>query len=281
MNFTKMQGAGNDYIYINCFQETVDDPGKLAIAISDRHFGVGGDGLVLILPAITPGTDARMRIFNADGSEAEMCGNAIRCVGKYLYDHQVIRKNPLLIETLAGIKQLRLEIAEDRVVAARVDMGEPRLDPDLIPVKIPKNRIVAEPIEVNNHRYLFTGVSMGNPHCVIFVPEITAAMIHQDGPALEVHPLFPRKTNVEFVRVISKELLEMRVWERGSGETMACGTGACAAAVAAMLNNLTADAVKVKLRGGDLFVEWERSTGHVFMTGPAVEVFQGKWPGNQ
>lgn len=276
MKFTKMEGLGNDYVYINCFEETIQNPSELAIRISDRHFGVGGDGLILILASTK--ADAQMRMFNADGSEAGMCGNGIRCVGKYLYDHHLVQKKVITIETLAGIKNLQLETSNDRVVSVRVDMGEPILDPALIPIKIQKKSVIAEPIEVNGRSYQFTGVSMGNPHCIIFIPAITNQMVLQDGPTLEVHPYFPHKTNVEFIEVLTKDLIRMRVWERGSGETMACGTGACAAVVAAILNGLTNPIVTVKLLGGDLKIEWEKDSNRVFMTGPAIEVFQGVWP---
>lgn len=275
MKFTKMHGLGNDYIYINCFKENITNPEKLAITISDRHFGVGGDGLVLIMPSQI--ADARMRMFNSDGSEAEMCGNAIRCVGKFLYDYRIIRKETLTIETLAGIKQLTLDTDNGMVNSVKVDMGEPILQSDLIPVNGNSRFIIGEPISVNGNNYQYTAVSMGNPHCVIFVPEITDAMVLTDGPALEVHSLFPRKINVEFVKVNSKKSITMRVWERGSGETMACGTGACASVVAAISNNLTDRAVSVKLLGGELFIEWDKVSNHVFMTGPAVTVFEGEW----
>jgi diaminopimelate epimerase len=277
MNFTKMQGLGNDYIYIDCFKETVSNPSELASKISDRHFGIGGDGLVLILPTEKAGIDARMRMFNADGSEAEMCGNAIRCVAKYLYEHQLSSKTELNIETLSGVKQLKLRVEAGKVVNVSVDMGEPQLNPKFIPINIAKERIIGEPIEVNQHHFHFTGISMGNPHCVIFVPQITDILVLQDGPALEIHPLFSHKTNVEFVTINSRNTVTVRVWERGSGETLACGTGACACVVAAVLNGLTDQKVNVKLRGGDLAIEWNPRTNHVYMTGPAVEVFKGDW----
>lgn len=275
MKFTKMHGIGNDYIYINGFEEHIANPEQLAVAISDRHFGVGGDGLVLIMPSQV--ADARMRMFNSDGSEAEMCGNAIRCVGKFLYDHRIVEKETLTIETLAGIKQLTLKLKQGVVDTVKVDMGEPILQSDLIPVNQDSRIITGEFITVNGHNYQYTAVSMGNPHCVIFVPEITDAMVLTDGPALEVHPLFPRKINVEFVKVNSRRSLTMRVWERGSGETMACGTGACASVVAAISNNLTERTVSVKLLGGELLIEWDPVSNHVFMTGPAVTVFEGEW----
>jgi diaminopimelate epimerase len=277
MNFTKMQGLGNDYIYIDCFNETVNNPNELAIKVSSRHFGIGGDGLVLILPSEKADMDAKMRMFNADGSEAEMCGNAIRCVGKYLYEHKISRKTILSIETLSGVKQLNLVLSGDNVESVQVDMGEPQFNPEYIPINITKERVIAEQIEVNQHHFQFTGVSMGNPHCVIFVPQLTDSLVLIDGPALEIHSFFPHKTNVEFVSITSRNKITMRVWERGSGETLACGTGACAAVVAAILNRLTDDKVHVQLSGGALWVEWNRENNHVYMTGPAVEVFQGAW----
>ncbi len=275
MKFTKMHGIGNDYIYINCFEEKIANPEHLAIAISDRHFGVGGDGLVLIMPSNI--ADARMRMFNSDGSEAEMCGNAIRCVGKFLFDHRIFNQENIKIETLAGIKHLNLDIKQGIVNSVKVDMGEPIFQSDLIPVKGPTRIITGDPITINNRCYQFSAVSMGNPHCVIFVPEITDTMVLTDGPIIEVDPLFPRKINVEFVKINSKNSLTMRVWERGSGETMACGTGACASVVAAISNNLTDRIVSVKLLGGELLIEWEPVSNHVFMTGPAVTVFEGEW----
>lgn len=274
MKFTKMHGLGNDYIYLNCFENQVNHPEKLAVQMSDRHFGIGGDGLVLIMPSQIAA--ARMRMFNADGSEAEMCGNAIRCVAKYLYDHKLVNTETFQIETLAGIKTLTVETADSKVVSVKVDMGVPILENNRIPVLV-QEPAVNLPIEVNGHSYHFTAVSMGNPHCVIFVPEITEEMLFNDGPDLEVHPFFPNKTNVEFVVVNSSTCIQMRVWERGSGETLACGTGSCASVVAAVLNDLTSRRVNVRLLGGDLQVEWDETTNHVYMTGPAVEVFTGEW----
>ncbi|NLY76278.1 MAG: diaminopimelate epimerase [Firmicutes bacterium] len=275
MKFTKMHGIGNDYIYVNLFEEKIDAPERLAVRISDRHFGVGGDGLVLITPSTK--ADAGMRMFNADGSEAEMCGNAIRCVGKYLYEHGIVDRKNITVETLAGIKRLNLEVNDGKVSAVTVDMGEPILQSDLIPVGGVSRIIKGETIAVNDHTYQFTAVSMGNPHCVIFVPEITDEMVLSDGPVIEKDPLFPRRTNVEFVKVNGPDSLTMRVWERGSGETLACGTGACASVVAAILNNLTDRRVTVKLLGGELRIEWDEASNHVFMTGPAVAVFEGRW----
>lgn len=275
MKFTKMHGLGNDYIYINCFTETVTDPTNLAIPMSDRHFGVGGDGIVLIMPSEI--ADAKMRMFNADGSEAEMCGNAVRCVGKYLYDRQIVPKKELSIETKAGIKKLQLTVNGSKTELVRVDMGEPVLQSDLIPVTGEARRVIHEQISTGGHEYRYTAVSMGNPHCVIFVPEITDDQVLKDGPLLEVYPFFPKKINVEFVKVLSEDLVQMRVWERGSGETLACGTGASATVVAAVLNHLTGRRVTVKLLGGDLIIEWDEASNHLFMTGPVVEVFEGEY----
>lgn len=275
MRFTKMHGLGNDYIFIDCFQEQVAAPVQLARRISDRHLGVGGDGLVLIMPSQL--ATARMRIFNADGSEAEMCGNAIRCVGKYLYDQKIVTQPTLTIETGSGIKQLSLEIKDAAVTSVRVDMGEPELRSALIPVAGASRQIIGEDIAVNGRQYQFTAVSMGNPHCVIFLPQLSDDQVLLDGPLLEQHPLFPRRINVEFIQVNSRDQITMRVWERGSGETMACGTGACAATVAAVLNNLTDRQVTVRLPGGELLINWDAITNHVWMTGPAVTVFRGEW----
>jgi diaminopimelate epimerase len=275
MKFTKMHGLGNDYLFVDCFTESVAAPVDLARRVSDRHFGVGGDGLVLIMPSRT--ADAKMRIFNADGSEAEMCGNALRCVAKYLYEHREIRREVLTVETRAGIKTLTVITENSRVNSIRADMGAPFFtDSRLFSVDCDTTR--SHPVQVNNRCYQFTAVSMGNPHCVIFVPRIIEEMLREDGPALEINPLFPRKTNVEFVQIESENLLRMRVWERGSGETMACGTGACAAVAAAVHNGLTTRQVMVRLLGGDLLIEWDQNSHHLLMTGPAVEVFHGEWP---
>lgn len=276
MKFTKMHGCGNDYVYVNGFEETIDGPAELAIAISDRHFGVGSDGLVMILPSEV--ADFRMRMFNADGSEAEMCGNAIRCVGKYVYDKGLTEQMTVKIETLAGIKILELTVENGAVTYARVDMGEPILSAEAIPVSSEASGpVVGEIIAVDQRAYAMTCVSMGNPHAITFVEEITDEHVHGVGPKLEVHEKFPRKTNVEFVKVIDDHTLEMRVWERGSGETLACGTGACATLVASVLNGKTARKAAINLLGGQLIVEWDEKTNHVFMSGPAETVFEGIW----
>lgn len=275
MKFTKMQGCGNDYIYINGFKERVKDPVNLAIQMSDRHFGIGGDGIVLILPS--KHSDFRMRMFNADGSEAQMCGNAIRCVGKYVFDHKMIKKQHITVETLAGEKSLDMTVEAGKVVTVKVDMGEPILDAGLIPVHAQGEGAHVD-IIINDTAYDFTCVSMGNPHSVTFVEEITDQQVLVHGPEIEVNPVFPEKINVEFAKVIDDKTIDMRVWERGSGETLACGTGACATLVAAHLNNKVGRTATIRLTGGVLFVEWDETTNHVFMTGPAVTVFKGKWP---
>lgn len=276
MQFTKMHGIGNDYVFVDCFRQSLPEaPETLAPKISDRHFGVGGDGLILILPSDV--ADARMRIFNADGSEAEMCGNGVRCVAKYVYEHGIARKNPLNIETGRGVLTLHLEIKNNSVRTVTVDMGEPILEPTRVPVQLSGQAIVDHPLTVDDLTMAITCVSMGNPHCVIFVPRIEGDLVARIGPKLEKHPLFPNRTNVEFVEVLSRSEARMRVWERGSGETLACGTGACAVCVAGVLSGRLDRKVKVHLLGGDLEIEW-KDHGHVFMTGPAEEVFTGVWP---
>lgn len=270
-----MQGAGNDYIYINGFEAIPPHLSSLAVKMSDRHFGVGSDGLVMIVPSKT--CDFGMRMFNADGTEAEMCGNAARCVGKYLYDYGMTDKTELTLETLAGVKRIYLTVAHGRVTSVKVDMGEPRLLPGDLPVLLPGDRVVAQPIEVCGHRFSMTCVSMGNPHAVIFLDDLQAYDLHAIGRAIEHHELFPRRTNVEFVKVLAPDVLQMRVWERGAGETLACGTGACASLVAAVLNDRSRRAATLRLVGGDLQIEWDETSNHVFMTGDAVTVFEGTW----
>jgi diaminopimelate epimerase len=275
MRFIKMQGAGNDYIYIDCFRAPPPkDLAALSRAISDRHFGVGGDGLILICPSEQ--ADARMRMFNADGSEAEMCGNGVRCVAKYVYDHGIARKPVLKIETGRGVLTLEVQVSGDKVRQVRVDMGEPILQAELIPTTLPGN----PPINVTlpGSELQATCVSMGNPHCVIFVSEITDYLALGIGPKIETESVFPRRTNVEFVCVNRPTDVTMRVWERGSGETLACGTGACAVCVAGVLTGRTQRRITAHLRGGDLQLYWSESDNHVYMTGPAVEVFSGEWP---
>ncbi len=276
--FTKMHGAGNDYVYVDCFQHTIQQPiDQLAIRISDRRFGVGSDGLILIEPSDV--ADARMRMFNADGSASEMCGNGIRCVAKYVYDHGHVRKPRMQIETGAGILTLDVETKGGLVERVRVDMGEPRLDAPQIPTTLmAQGRIVNHPLTIDGHALHVTTVSMGNPHCVAFVPQATDELVLGVGPKIENHVVFPKRTNVEFVEIISRQEVRQRTWERGSGETWACGTGASAVCVAGVLTGLTERKILNHLRGGDLELEWNEKTNHVLMTGPATEVFSGVWP---
>jgi diaminopimelate epimerase len=275
MRFTKMQGAGNDYIYVDCVRQLAPkDPVALAKTISDRHFGVGGDGLILICPSEV--ADARMRMFNADGSESEMCGNGVRCVAKFVHDHGIAKKPSLKIETGRGVLSLDLEISAGKVERVRVDMGEPILDAPKIPTTLPGNPPVN--VYLPGHELTVTCVSMGNPHCITFVNYITDGMVLGVGPKVEKDPAFPRRVNVEFVKVNRRDDVTLRVWERGSGETLACGTGACAVCVAGVLTDRTDRKITAHLPGGDLLLEWDEKTNHVFMTGPAVEVFSGEWP---
>ncbi len=275
MKFTKMHGCGNDYVYVNLFQETIEDAAELSIAVSDRHFGIGSDGLITIGPSEI--ADFRMRIYNADGSEAEMCGNGIRCVAKYVYDHKLTDKKGISVESGAGIKYLSLYVENGKVEQVRVDMGEPILAPQEIPVIAKGERVVAEPIEVNQREWKMTCVSMGNPHAVVFVDDVEHLEIEKVGPSFENHKRFPKRTNTEFVQLISRTEVSMRVWERGSAETWACGTGTCAAVMACILNGFTDNRVLVHLRGGDLVIEYDSDSNHIFMTGPATEVFTGEY----
>lgn len=275
MKFTKMHGLGNDYVYINCFEEKADNPGELARFISDRHFGIGSDGLVLILPSKI--ADFRMRMFNSDGSEAEMCGNAIRCVGKYLYDNKMTTDKIISIETLAGIKVLEMTAGDDGMISlVRVDMGEPVLLPGDIPVKSDLDRFISHPVSILDKEYKVTCVSMGNPHAVTYVDSVAAFPLETVGPLMECHPLFPRKINAEFVEIIDRTHLKMRVWERGAGETLACGTGACAVLVASVLNGVSERKAEIELSGGTLMIEWDEKNNHVYKTGPATTVFTGE-----
>ncbi len=276
LRFTKMHGAGNDYVYLNGFDQTLpSDLESLAIAMSHRRFGVGADGVIAILP--TPNADAQMRMFNADGSESEMCGNGIRCVAKLVHDHGIARKDALVIETGAGLLNLVLQIEDGKVSQVTVDMGKPRLLAREIPTLLsgPDEQVVDHRIDILGHTLFATCVSMGNPHCVIFVPEATDELVLGCGPLIEKDERFPRRTNVEFVEVLSKGEVRQRTWERGSGETWACGTGASAVCVAGVLTGRTDRTILNHLLGGDLRLRWEESSGHVFMTGPATEVFQG------
>lgn len=301
MRFTKMQGLGNDYVYVNCFQEKVENPSETAKRISDRHFGVGADGLILIGPSEQ--ADFEMAMYNADGSRGEMCGNGIRCVAKYVYDYGLTDKTSISVETLGGIKYLDLTIEDGKAVLVRVDMGRPELRAREIPIiceaadgesaadedsilggenvtdgdaAADQMQVIDESIVVDGMEYRMTGVSMGNPHAVVFLEDVEGLDIEKIGPKFEEHERFPRRINTEFVRIIDRERIEMRVWERGSGETLACGTGACAAVVASILNGLAGRKVTVKLKGGDLLVEWDQESGKVYMTGPAEVVFDGE-----
>lgn len=273
LKFTKMHGAGNDYIYLNGFQHKIDNPSELAIKLSNRNFGIGSDGLVLILPSET--CDFRMQMFNSDGSEAEMCGNASRCVGKFVYDNGLTSKKEITLETLAGTKYITLLDGDAKSRKITVDMGEPILDPQLIPVNVDSKPVINYPLDIDGKIWKVTCVSMGNPHAVTFTKDIDKLDLPVLGPKFEKNPIFPRKTNTEFIEVIDDNNLNMRVWERGAGETLACGTGACAAAVAASLNGLTDRKVTIHLLGGDLNIEWRESNNHVYMTGEAVTVFEG------
>lgn len=275
MKFSKMHGIGNDYVYVNCFHEVVEDPVGLAKKISDRHFGVGSDGLILILPSEI--ADCKMRIFNADGSEAQMCGNGIRCVAKYVYDHALVRKNPLAVETLAGIKTIELYTKNESVCSARVNMGRPKLMRPEIPMVGAETQVVGEMLVLDeNTSFRVTCVSMGNPHCVIFVDDLKQLHIEKDGKAIEHHRVFLERTNVHFVKVQHPGEVTMVTWERGSGITLACGTGASAVCVAGVLNNLTERKLLAHLPGGDLELEWAEDE-NVYMTGAAAEVFTGEW----
>lgn len=296
MKFTKMQGIGNDYVYVNCFQETVENPGEAARKVSDRHFGIGSDGLILIKPSET--ADFEMDMYNADGSQGAMCGNGIRCVAKYVYDYGLTDKTQISVATRSGIKHLELQIVDGKAALITVDMGAPILEAAQIPVKvseipmevsehspdgwkkaaqIAKNEpLVSVPVCVGGKNYEMTCVSMGNPHCIVCVDDVDGLEIEKTGVQFEHHPMFPDRVNTEFIKLIDRDTVQMRVWERGSGETLACGTGACAAAVSCSLNGWTGDEVTVKLRGGDLHIRWDRQKNTVYMTGPAEVVFDGE-----
>jgi diaminopimelate epimerase len=277
MRFTKMQGCGNDYIYVDCFRDKPPrDPAALSRTVSDRHFGIGADGLILICPSEK--ADARMRMFNADGSEAEMCGNGLRCVAKFVHDRGIAPRSRLTIETGRGVLTVDLEIHGGKAQRVRVDMGEPILQASDIPTTLPGDPPINVPVTIDDVTLKFTCVSMGNPHAVTFVDAITDKLVHGLGPKVEKHPAFPRKTNVEFIKVNRPDDATMRVWERGSGETLACGTGACASAVAGVLTGHLARRVTMHLLGGDLELHWSEADNHVYKTGPAVEVFSGDWP---
>lgn len=283
MKFTKMHGCGNDYVYVDCTKEVIPNISETAIRVSDRHFGIGSDGLILIKASDV--ADFEMDMYNADGSRGKMCGNGIRCVAKYVYDHGLTAKTTITVNTLSGIKTLKLTVEDGKVSKVRVDMGEPELIPAQVPVKASvlgladdrREAIVAEPLEIKGRSYDITCVSMGNPHCITFIGEdVRNFPLEAVGPVFEKHELFPERVNTEFINVIDKDHLRMRVWERGSGETLACGTGACAVAVASYLNGFTGRSVDIELLGGHLEVVYDEKTNHVFMTGPATEVFSGE-----
>ncbi len=283
MKFTKMHGCGNDYVYVDCTKEVIPNISETAIRVSDRHFGIGSDGLILIKASDV--ADFEMDMYNADGSRGKMCGNGIRCVAKYVYDHGLTDKTTITVNTLSGIKTLKLTVEDGKVSKVRVDMGEPEFIPAQVPVKASvlgladdrREAIVAEPLEIKGRSYDITCVSMGNPHCITFIGEdVRDFPLEEVGPVFEKHELFPERVNTEFINVIDKDHLRMRVWERGSGETLACGTGACAVAVASYLNGFTGRSVDIELLGGHLEVVYDEKTNHVFMTGPATEVFSGE-----
>jgi len=274
--FIKMQGIGNDYVYVDAITNHIPHPEQIAPRISDRHFGVGGDGLILLLSSSK--ADFRMRMFNADGSEAQMCGNGIRCLSKMIYEHNFSEKKELSIETMAGVKEVKLEVKNRKVLSVTVDMGAPRIERNELPMIGDSGSVIEEELELEDGvRFLISAVSMGNPHCVIFVEDVENFPLSKYGPMIENHPLFPERTNVEFVEIISPGEVRQRTWERGSGETLACGTGASAVTVAGSLARKLDKKVLVHLRGGDLSINWDVITGNVFMTGPAEEVFRGEW----
>ena len=276
MKFTKMHGAGNDYVYVNAFQEALpEDLTALSIAMSHRHFGIGADGLIVIHPSEV--ADARMQMFNADGSESEMCGNGIRCVAKYVYDHGICQNESLRIETGAGVLSLEVEVEAGKVQRVRVDMGEPILEATEIPAVFEDSPVVNQSLEVDGQVFEVTCVSMGNPHCIIYVEQATDELVLRVGPKIENHPSFPARVNVEFIEINSPSDVRQRTWERGSGETWACGTGASAVCVAGVLTGKTERRILNHLLGGDLELEWDQETNHVFMTGPATEVYSGEW----
>ncbi len=274
MKFTKMHGLGNDYLFINGFEERIARPGRLSMRMSHRHCGVGSDGIILILPSAR--ADFRMRIFNADGSEAETCGNGLRCLAKYVYEHGLIGKREFQVETLAGLSTQRLSIRKGKVVSISSSLGIPRLDRKEIPMKGPAGQVIRESLKVAGRSYRITALSMGNPHVVLFVPNVDRAPLVELGPKIEKHPKFPRRTNVEFVQVLDRKNIRMRIWERGSGETLASGSGSSASAVAAALNGFTERKVRVHVTLGVITVHWTKE-GEVWMSGPATEVFSGEW----
>lgn len=275
MKFTKMEGCGNDYVYVNGFEEKIDNPNEVAIAVSDRHFGIGSDGLIIINPSEV--ADFKMCMYNADGSEGKMCGNGIRCVAKYVYDFKLTDKDVITVETLSGIKTLKLNVENGKVKTVRVNMGAPILECDKVPVKYDDEKMINKPVKVDGKTFNITCVSMGNPHAITFINDTDNLEIEKIGPKFENNEIFPDKVNTEFIQIIDKKTVKMRVWERGSGETFACGTGACASVVASVLNRLTENKVTVKLLGGELEIEYNQDENTVYMTGPARAVFTGEY----
>lgn len=276
MKFTKMHGIGNDYVYVNCFKEKVDNPSEVAKFVSDRHFGIGSDGLILIKPSDV--ADCEMDMYNLDGSRGAMCGNGIRCVAKYVYDYGIVNKTSISVATKSGIKYLDLTVENGKVSMVKVNMGAPILEAEKIPVKADTKEVIDMPIQVDGKTWRITAVSMGNPHAIVYIDDVEHLEIEKTGPSFELHPAFPDRVNTEFVEIIDRHTVRMRVWERGSGETLACGTGACAVAVSSILNNhVDGDSpVTVKLLGGDLNIFWDRTENLVYMTGPAATVFDGE-----
>lgn len=274
MKFTKMHGCGNDYIYVNCMEEMIENPGEAAVKVSDRHFGIGSDGLILICPSEV--ADFRMAMYNADGSEGKMCGNGVRCIAKYVYEYGLTKKDKISIETKGGIKYLNLTIEDGKVVLVKVDMGAPILEPAQIPVTIGSDTCIDQTLTVDGKEYQVTCVSMGNPHAVIFVEDTASLPLEQIGPKFEHHEAFPDRINTEFVQVLNRKEVNMRVWERGSGETLACGTGTCATVVACVLNGRTDHEITVHLLGGDLFLNYDEEKNTVWMTGPAAIICDGE-----
>lgn len=274
MKFTKMQGCGNDYVYVDCTKNLIDNIRETAVRVSDRHFGIGSDGLILIRPSDT--ADFMMDMYNNDGSSGKMCGNGIRCVAKYVYDYELTNKTSLRIETLSGIKDIELSVDNGKVKTVTVDMGSPVMKADAIPVITDKEQLIDEPFEIGGNKYNITCISMGNPHAVVFVDDTDNIKLEMIGPMFENHSMFPERVNTEFVHVIDRKHIKMRVWERGSGETLACGTGACASVIACILNGLTDHEVTVTLRGGDLMIKYDENNNKVLLSGPAVTVFDGE-----
>ena len=273
MEFVKMEGCGNDYVYVNGFNTKIDNPNELSKIVSDRHFGIGSDGLIVINPSEV--ADFKMSMYNADGSEGNMCGNGIRCVAKYVYDYKMIDKEVITVETLAGIKTLKLNVVNGKVKTVRVNMGSPIINAKDVPVISDKEKVINEPVVIDGKEYGITCVSMGNPHAITFVDDTDSLKIEKIGPGFEKNEIFPDRVNTEFIQIIDRKTIKMRVWERGSGETLACGTGACASVVACVLNNLTDNKVTVKLLGGDLKIKYDTDENTVYMTGPARIAFTG------